>query len=189
MNVDSSAFLQVDPFLPGQWWLTASHHGRMLPEWVDLLAGCAQERYPGKVAILDAANTLISNLRTWENVVLPRWSYENRPLVAYEDLLSGACDLAGLSESAREKLLTGLPSALTKDERRLVILLRAVLMEPVCVILEEEMWRDLTVRSEESPHARLYRRLLDANSFIVCGYSPAPAGFSLVMLAEPEGGL
>lgn len=185
MKAISMARLSDDPLRPGCWWLSVPH-AEPLPEWLDMLAEAAQGKWPGKVAVLDAAAVLISNLRVWENIVLPRWHHENLPLQAYEDVLSNVCDLAGLTEVQREKLVGRLPAMLDRSERRIVILLRAVLMAPVCVLMDEDLWRDLVTKAEDSPHARLLVQLQESVCFIVCGHSPAMAGFSPVTLSDQE---
>lgn len=185
MSAINLARLSHDPLLPGRWWLSLPH-SEPLPEWLDELALKSQRKWPGKVAVLDAAAVLISNLRVWENIVLPRWHHENLPLKAYEDVLSDACDLAGLSSEQSEKLVGRLPAMLDRSERRLVILLRAILMAPVCVLMEEDLWRDLVTKADESPHARLLQRLLQSSCVAVCGHSAAMAGFSPITLSDQE---
>ncbi len=40
---------------------------------LDLAAGLAQASYPGQVAVLESNGGLLSNLRVWENLILPAW--------------------------------------------------------------------------------------------------------------------
>lgn len=186
MNPIRLSCLKPDPLQPGRWWIVLPH-GESVPEWIDALAHGAQASWPGKVAVLDAAATLISNLRVWENIVLPRWHHENLRLSAFEEVLADVCDQAGLSAAQREKLVARLPAMLDRGERRLVVLLRAVMTAPDCVIVEEDVWRDLSGREEDSPHARLWRCLQACGCFVVCGHAPAQAGFSPVLVQEQEG--
>ncbi len=185
-TVDSSR-LQQDPLCPGRWWLRLPHD-ELPADWIDLLAREARQRWPGKVAVLDAAATLISNLRVWENIVLPRWQHENLRLDEYEDQVAQICDLAGLSEARREKLAARLPAMLDKSERRLAVLMRSVLLGPDCVIVEDEFLREMHERGGDAPHVRLWSVLQNVPCLLVCGHSAAQTGFSALDIKDREGG-
>ncbi len=182
-KLDPLLSLSVNPVQAGRWWLSAPH-GEVTAEWMDLLAEEAQTCWPGQVAVLDAAATLISNLRVWENLILPVWWRDNVPLAAMEESVAAAFDIAQIAQVQREKLSMRLPAMLDRGERRLVILLRSVLIEPACVIVEEDLWHDLVARPPESPHARLFADLQGTSCFIVVGPTPAPAGFVSVDIVD-----
>lgn len=185
MTLKSAALLQlsVNPVQPGCWWVTVPH-GDTVADWVDVLAEEAQKRWLGRVAVVDAAAILISNLRVWENLILPVWQRDNVPLAALEESVNSVFDMAQVAQVQREKLVMQLPAALDKAERRLVVLLRSVLIDPVCVIIEEDAWHDLMGRSQDSPHARLLARLQQSDCLIVVGSSPVPDGFGRADIVE-----
>ncbi|MDR3412114.1 MAG: hypothetical protein P4L87_14420 [Formivibrio sp.] len=183
MNPVTLAQLSINPLQSGCWWVTAPH-GDMIAEWVDVLAEEAKAHWPGRVAVLDGAATLISNLRVWENLILPVWWRDNLPIAALEESVAAAFDLAQVAQKQREKLAVCLPAALDRADRRFVMLLRSVLIEPECVIIEEDCWHDLVARSQESPHAKLFSRLKAVTCLIVVGSMPALAGFFQTDIVE-----
>lgn len=178
--MSQSGIPAVDPCQPGRWWLNAPH-GEAAACRIDEVAARAQHVWPGRVAILDSAATLISNLRVWENLILPTWHRDRCRLVDLEQRLAEVFDLAGIAEPQREKLVRHLPAALDRSERRLVALLRSVLIEPQCVIVEDEFWCDLTAHSHDAVLAALFSRLQKACCVIVIGPSPASTGFEVVV--------
>lgn len=185
MTLQSAALLQlsVNPVQPGRWWVTVPH-GEAVADWVDMLAEEAQKRWLGRVAVVDAAAILISNLRVWENLILPVWQRDNVPLAALEESVNSVFDMAQVAQVQREKLVMQLPAVLDKAERRLVVLLRSVLIGPACVIFEDDQWHDLAARTQDSPPARLFARLQQSECLIVVGLSPAPDGFGRVAIVE-----
>lgn len=173
------ARLLVNPCQAGRWWLSLPQ-GEKLADWTDLLAVEAQKNWPGKVAVLDDAATLISNLRVWENLILPSWRRDGGRLASMEEAVAAAFDLARMDVDQREKWVTRLPSMLDKNERRLVVLLRAVLIDPTCVIIEGECWRELNALDQESGLGCLFARLQQASCVIVLGSASAQAGYAPV---------
>lgn len=185
-HVVSHAELFGDPCLPGRWWVSLPKDGNAAREWVDRLASAAQLKCPGRVAVLDADAVMVSNLRVWENLVLPLWYREGGALEGFEGRLSNLLVATGLSED-RQTILMGLqPAALDRGERRLMVLLRSLLLEPSCVIVEEEFWRDMLGRGEETAHGRAWRALLAAECMIVAGGCEVPGGWGLVAEREEE---
>ena len=176
MKSVSLSQLSSDPIQTGCWWLSVPH-GEVMAEWVDILAETAQKRWPGRVAVLDTAATLISNLRVWENLILPVWRRDNVPLSVLEESVAAVFDIAQIPQAQRERLSMRLPAMLDRGERRLVVLLRSVLIESACVIIEEDLWHDLTSRQQDLPAGRLFARLQEVECLIVVGSTPAPAGF------------
>lgn len=100
----------------------------------DLLQGLAGQ--PG-AAVVSEKGGLISNLRIWENILLP---------VQYHDVqISGGADAkiaqlfaqCGLGDPEQQtELLRKLPDQLTSYERRLVGFVRAMLVEPELLVLD-----------------------------------------------------
>lgn len=178
--MSQSEISAVDPCRPGRWWLHAPH-GEATASRIDEVAATAQQIWPGRVAILDSAATLISNLRVWENLILPTWHRDRCRLADLEQRLAEVFDLAGIAQPQREKLTRPLPATLDRGERRLVVLLRSILIEPQCVIAEDEFWRDLAGHSHDAAHKALFSGLNKVSCVVVIGPSPALAGFEVVV--------
>ena len=98
--------------------------------------------------------------------------------------MAAACELAGLADVPREKFITCLPATLDRAGKRLAVLLRSVLIDPDCVIVEDEFWRDMTEHDDDNPQSRLFRRLQDVPCFVVVGKLPKPSGFVSVDVVE-----
>lgn len=175
--------LSVNPIQPGRWWLSVPR-GQATASWIDALAASAHDQWPGRVAVLDSSATLISNLQVWENLILPVWHRENNPLNALEERVVMACELAGMTDAQREKFVTCLPAMLDRGGRRLAVLLRSVLIDPDCVIVEDEFWRDMTSQAADAPQVRLFHCLQEIPCFVVVGRLPKSSGFVSVDVVE-----
>lgn len=175
------AQLSCNPCEPGRWWLCMPQSS-VVADWLDVLAGAAQKKWPGRVATLDQAATLISNLRVWENLILPVWKREGGRYADFEDAVVALFDLAGVTQDERTALVARLPAMLDRTDRRLVMLLRSVFIAPECVIIEDDIWQDLCLREIGTPQGRLFAKLQDAPCLIVVGASPATPGFAPVRL-------
>lgn len=173
-----------DIWQPGRWWVQLPLGSRQGPEWVDCLAAEARQRNFGHVAVLDAEAILISNLRVWENMILPLWYREGGMLTKLEAQAQRILALAGLSEEVQTTLMTRQPSALDRSERRLIILLRALLLEPRCVIVEEAYWRDMENREQDTAHALAWCAMQSVECMIVVGEGEAPAGWMSATVKE-----
>lgn len=175
--VISISRLSPNPCVAGRWWLSISK-GDIEADWIDCLAAGAQKKWPGRVAVLDPAATLISNLRVWENLILPVWKRDGGPFTRFEDEVAAVFDLAGVDQESRAQLVVRLPAMLDKQDKRLVMLLRSVLVGAECVIVEDDLWRELGEINADSAQGRLFDRLKNAPCLIVVGASPVAAGFN-----------
>ncbi len=171
--------LSVSPCAFGRWSLRIPR-GDAEADWIDCLAAEAQKKWPGKVAVLDPAATLISNLRVWENLILPIWKRDGGPFTRFEDEVAAAFDLAGVDQELRAQLVVRLPAMLDKLDKRLVMLLRSVLIGAECVIVEDDLWHELGAVNADAPHGRLFARLKHAPCLIIVGTGSVVAGFNEV---------
>lgn len=147
----------------GDYWLEAP------VSELDVLAERLQEA--GRVAVLDAAGCLVSNLRVWENLILPAWYHRGGALADWEAPLSRLLDLAGLAQEESQRLLGSLPGMLTPDERRLLVLLRAAVLAPDYVLIESDWLAWLRRQAEDHPAARLWQ-VLDCVRLVLGARSP-----------------
>lgn len=170
------ADLFPDPCQPGRWHLHTSH-GEHSARWVDLIAFMAQKKWPERVVVLDATAALVSNLRVWENLILPLWWREGGSLAAFEGRVQALFDLTGMDEAQQLRLVQCMPASLDQRERRLVALIRSCLLEPRCVIMHDDWWQDLMVRHRDAIQMKLFAGLQQAECLILTGSQPCPADF------------
>lgn len=89
-----------------------------------------------RIGIVPEQGGLISNLKTWENILLPAWHHrrlkpataEPRVVALWREADPGAGDL--------RELMGRLPDRLTTFERRLAALVRAMLPEPELLVYD-----------------------------------------------------
>jgi len=134
---------------PGLYWLDEPA-GR-----IDELTGRLWAH--GRVAVLDAAACLVNNLRVWENLILPAWYHDGGALPDWEAPLSAWLDKSGLPQREGERLLGSLPSLLSLDDRRFLILLRAAVLRPDIVLVEADWLAWLRRLHEDHPARKLWQ--------------------------------
>lgn len=172
LNLNVDDFLR-DPLVEKKAWLSLPSHIHK-KDFGDAIAALAQNKWPMRVAYLDDDATFIANLRVWENLVLPLWRREGGRLARYEQDVVALFDLIEMPQEARERLVKQLPAMLSLSERRLLLLMRAILLMPECVIIEEMLWRELSSAGAESAHAKLFARVLSSPCVLVVASSAAP---------------
>ncbi len=79
---------------------------------------------------------LISNLRVWENIVLPVWYHRGTDASQVEASVLGVFRQFGLDNDSIRGLMQRLPDQLSAVERRWVAVARAMLMEPDIMIYD-----------------------------------------------------
>jgi ABC-type transporter Mla maintaining outer membrane lipid asymmetry ATPase subunit MlaF len=90
---------------------------------------------PG-VVIVPHNGGLISNLRVWENIVLPVQYHGIELAGKLEDNVAQLLEQCGLDEDAVSELLLKLPDQLSLYEKRLAGFVRAMLMGPELIIYD-----------------------------------------------------
>lgn len=88
------------------------------------------------VVIVPHNGGLISNLRVWENIVLPVQYHGIELAGTLEDNVAQLLEQCGLDEAAVSELLLKLPDQLSLYEKRLVGFVRAMLMSPELIIYD-----------------------------------------------------
>lgn len=89
-----------------------------------------------KVGVVWNSGGLISNLKAWENAVLPLWYHQGRQFPETEKRLVGFLSRMGIEEEQIDDFLMGTVSSLSAHQRRLLSLARAMLMEPDLMVYE-----------------------------------------------------
>ncbi len=177
--------LDVDIFtLPGRYWLTIAEKEDVAAV-VDQLALFSNLIAPGSLAILEARPVLLSNLRAWENLILPRWYHHAESLSAHDALLRSILQQAEVDEEKVIAMLSCLPGHLDIGQRRVVALLRAAMQQaPVWVVEEEwlDWWED--ARGRNPLLNKLHECIAPPPSLLLISLSAAPADYQVVQLVE-----
>lgn len=106
-----------------------------------------------RVAVLPTDGGLISNLKGWENVVLPIAYHQGWNPAELEPVLQRWLHELEVPESAWMPLFAAMPGRLSREERALLAWLRAALMAPDLVLL----WRGLLDQMSEALQERVLR--------------------------------
>ncbi|WP_373975234.1 hypothetical protein NT239_00425 [Chitinibacter sp. SCUT-21] len=128
---------------------------------IDELTRRIHARDLGAVGVLEAKPVFVSNLRVWENIVLPTWYHSGESLTSLDHRLN---DLLSPFEYQHDVLmhqLTQLPAQLDTSHRRLAALFRALLQHPRFLILDRE-W--LAWLHQSRVRETLLAKLFDANT-------------------------
>jgi phospholipid/cholesterol/gamma-HCH transport system ATP-binding protein len=117
---------------------TSPRSGQVALAQRDLSALTQQERF----ALLQQIGTvphdggLISNLKAWENVVLPVWYHRGTKAIEIERPVAAIFRDLGLDGDAVRDLMRRLPDQLNLTERRWVAIARAMIMDPHIMIYD-----------------------------------------------------
>jgi predicted ABC-type transport system involved in lysophospholipase L1 biosynthesis ATPase subunit len=112
--------------------------GRILFFGEDLFAHEEDERLAlyRRVGVVPAHGGLISNLKAWENLLLPAWYHRGLTAEQAERPVAEILDQLGPGEAGLKQRMGELPGQLSLYERRVVALVRAMLMEPDILIYD-----------------------------------------------------
>jgi phospholipid/cholesterol/gamma-HCH transport system ATP-binding protein len=89
-----------------------------------------------RIGMVPENGGLISNLKAWENLILPAWYHGARPPAEVESEVLALFREAGCNEEQVQDLMRKRPDELTKYEKRLVAVIRAILMDPDILIYD-----------------------------------------------------
>ncbi|MEK7206681.1 MAG: ATP-binding cassette domain-containing protein [Pseudomonadota bacterium] len=89
-----------------------------------------------RIGMVPENGGLISNLKTWENLILPAWYHGTRPPADMESEVLALFREAGCNEEQVQNLMRKRPDELTKYEKRLVAVIRSILMDPDILIYD-----------------------------------------------------
>ncbi|WP_273427961.1 hypothetical protein [Chitinibacter tainanensis] len=161
------------------------HYAFILPEedqhpaLIDALCRHYANLWRAPLALLEARPVFVSNLRVWENIILPTWYHAGAPLSELDARMQAM--LAGLQydEAALQRALAQLPAQLDTPHRRLAALLRALLQHPQAILLDEAWLAWLAQsRARGSLLSQLYDRYTALEYvFVLCNHE-APEGYT-----------
>jgi phospholipid/cholesterol/gamma-HCH transport system ATP-binding protein len=89
-----------------------------------------------RIGMVPENGGLISNLKTWENLILPAWYHGKKSPADVESEVLVLFREAGFNEEQVQNLMRKRPDELTKYEKRLVAVVRAILMDPDILIYD-----------------------------------------------------
>jgi phospholipid/cholesterol/gamma-HCH transport system ATP-binding protein len=101
------------------------------------------------VGVVWNSGGLISNLKAWENAVLPLWYHQGRQFPETEERLLGFLSRLGIEEEEIDDFSKSTVSSLSAHQRRVLSLARAMLMEPDLMIYESS-FKGLSQEKRES---------------------------------------
>ncbi len=150
--------------------LQRPEHGRvfLFDEEVYVLSEKELNRLFSRVGTVLKDGGLISNLKVWENIVLPAWYHTGKKPEDMEEKAIQKFKEAGIEISYLKELMGRLPGPLPFHEKKIIGLVRAMLMEPelmiydsICEGLSPEMSDRLTkmtmdFHSEKSGRTSVY---------------------------------
>lgn len=109
---------------------------RLFGEALAALTEDAQLALYRRVGVVPENGGLISNLKTWENILLPADYHQGRTAEAVETEVAELFRHFGYTDEAIESLMGRLPDGLSLIEKRLAALARARLMNPDILIYD-----------------------------------------------------
>jgi predicted ABC-type transport system involved in lysophospholipase L1 biosynthesis ATPase subunit len=112
--------------------------GKVLFFGEDLFAHEEKERLVlfRRIGVVPAHGGLISNLKAWENLLLPAWYHRGLTAEQAERPVAEIFDQLEPGEAGLKQRMGELPGQLSLYERRVVALARAMLMEPDILIYD-----------------------------------------------------
>jgi len=120
----------------------------------ETLGGASEERALvlfSRMGIVWSGGGFVSNLKVWENLLLPVMYHRGGEPAAYEGQVVDLLSRLGVDENLMPGYLQSLPGALPVQAQRLLGCARAALMDPEIVIYEssfEGLQRDVRARLE-----------------------------------------
>ena len=112
--------------------------GKVLFFGEDLFAHGENERVAlfQRIGVVPADGGMISNLKAWENLLLPAWYHHGMTAQEAERPVAEIFEQLGPGEAGLKQRMGELPDRLSLYERRVVALARAMLMEPDILIYD-----------------------------------------------------
>ncbi|WP_157314675.1 hypothetical protein [Chitinibacter sp. GC72] len=142
----------------------------------------------GALGILEAKPVFVSNLRVWENIVLPSWYHSGESLAELDAHLQVVLAPFDFDHQLLMHNLALLPAQLDTPHRRIAALLRALLQQPRFLLIEHEWlaWLQQS-RHRNSLLAQLYDAYTGVEYCILIVSGEVPAGYTPVqLLTEPH---
>ncbi|HWR97581.1 MAG TPA: ATP-binding cassette domain-containing protein, partial [Candidatus Methanoperedens sp.] len=153
----------------------------------EALALCA------RVGIVWPAGGFVSNLKTWENILLPLWYHGGRDAADREGEVLELLERLGLAAARIPDFLAALPGSLSAREQRLLGAARALLMDAELMIyagLFEGLDEPTRERLREETARHHARREGRASLFVAAGPQGLPEPFAGAWLRQDaQGGI
>ncbi|GGP24508.1 hypothetical protein [Silvimonas amylolytica] len=158
---------------PGQrYWLVCGHEQQMQQRF-DACAEVLNALAPGAVGALEGAGGLLSNLRVWENMILPVWYHQPQSMAQLESRFEAVFGQLGLEGDALKRLAAALPPGLDRERKRQLVLVRAYVQQARFLLADQD-WYDWITHA--APHAcqEVFAHLAQSAPLVVVGVG-APA--------------
>ena len=112
--------------------------GKILFFGEDLFARAENERLAlfRRIGVVPSDGGMISNLKAWENLLLPAWYHHGMTAQEAEQPVAEIFEQLGSGGAGLKQRMGELPDRLSLYERRVVALARAMLMEPDILIYD-----------------------------------------------------
>lgn len=128
-------------------------------------------QHAGQAVVLDFRTSLLSNLRVWENLILPAWYHGHAELAELERRVVQALRPFKLDDEGVAALLDGLPAALSAARKQELVLLRTLVLAPRYVLVEPAWLR----RVRQTPLGAELWQAIEATSVVLqLGEGAAP---------------
>ncbi|MBI5049711.1 MAG: ATP-binding cassette domain-containing protein [Nitrospirae bacterium] len=108
-----------------------------------------------RIGVVRASGGTISNIKVWENITLPVWYHLGKKPAEVEGRIIEIFEQLGISTSYLSGYMGKLPGPLPVQEKKIIALVRAMLMEPELMIYDSlfegmspEMAKKLTALTE-----------------------------------------
>jgi phospholipid/cholesterol/gamma-HCH transport system ATP-binding protein len=110
--------------------------GKVLLFGKDIYSACEKEIYEifRKISVVRRDGGLISNLKVWENIILPVWYHTGKVSKETEARVIDILKEIGVDTAHLSEYMGRLPGPLPEHEKRFIGLVRAMLMEPDLII-------------------------------------------------------
>lgn len=100
----------------------------------------------GRVGWVSANGGLISNLKVWENITLPLWYHHKHDVEETELTIIQYLGVLGLAQDMYEEFMAALPDNIEIWQRKLAGMLRALLLKPRVLVVDEALFDDVNER-------------------------------------------
>lgn len=162
--------------VPESGGLQIAQPGAAAPSWEPL-----HQARPGRVAWVAGNGGLISNLKIWENVTLPRWYHFRRDARETEAAVRTWLPQLGLAEDEFAAFMAAPPARLPLWQCQVAGMLRALVQQPQLMVLEAELFFDQAPERLENWRNALEQYAAQGGCVLVLGWHPVPLGWPAIM--------
>ncbi|GGP18740.1 hypothetical protein [Silvimonas iriomotensis] len=173
---------------PGQgYWLVCGHEQQMQQRF-DACAEWLNQIAPGAVGALEGAGGLLSNLRVWENMILPVWYHRSQSMAQLEARFVEVTGRLGLAGEALARLAAALPAGLDRERKRQLVLVRAYVQEAQFLLADQD-WYDWINHAAPTACKDVFAGLAESVPLVVIGVgAPALSAQLQEIIPMPQSG-